>query len=121
MSRKKILAADDAAAILYDKAVVGGAFDVTTVSSGEEMLGRVRADRPDLVLVDSEMRGIDGVEACRRLRADPGTREIPVILVTSQSQAEYLEQAFVNGCTDYVIKPINEDELLLKVRSYLGE
>jgi CheY-like chemotaxis protein len=115
MSRKKILAVDVSATIL------GGAFDVTTALSGEEILGRARADRPDLVLIDSETPGIDGIEACRRLRADQGTRGLPIILVTSHSEAEYLERAFVNGCTDYVIKPINQNELLLKVRSYLGE
>ncbi len=121
MPRKKVLAIDDSAAILGEKAVIARAFDVTIAASGEEILGCVRSDRPDLVLIDAEMPGIDGVEACRRLRADPGTSEIPIILVTSHSEAEYLEGAFVSGCTDYVLKPINENELLLKVRSYLGE
>jgi CheY-like chemotaxis protein len=77
--------------------------------------------KPAVVLIDEEMLGIDGVEVCRQLRADPSTREIPIILVTSHSEAEYLEEAFVSGCTDYVIKPINKNELLTKVRSYLGD
>jgi CheY-like chemotaxis protein len=77
--------------------------------------------KPAVVLIDEEMLGIDGVEVCRRLRADPSTREIPIILVSSHSEAEYLEEAFVSGCSDHVIKPINENELLTKVRSYLGD
>jgi CheY-like chemotaxis protein len=71
--------------------------------------------------MDLEMPGIDGFETCRRLRAQAATRATPIILVTSHNEAQSLEGAFVHGCTDYVIKPIDEDELLLKVRSYLGE
>jgi CheY-like chemotaxis protein len=122
MSRKKILAVQDSATTLpLEKAGLGRAVDVTTAGSGEEILGRARADRPDLVLIDSEMPELDWVEACRRLRSDPDAGEVPIILVTSHSEAEYLERAFISGCTDYVIKPVNENELLVKVRSYLGE
>jgi CheY-like chemotaxis protein len=122
MSRKKILAVDDSETILLiEKAILGRVFDVMTAGSGEESLGRARTDRPDLVLMDLELPGMNGFEACRRLRAEPDTRETPIILVTSHSEVESLEGAFLHGCTDYVIKPINGDELLLKVRSYLGE
>ena len=122
MARKKILAVDDSeTTLLVETAILGGAFEVVTARSGEESLGRARVEPPDLVLMDLEMPGIDGLETCRRLRAEPRTRETPIIMVTSHSEAECLEGAFVHGCTDYVIKPINEGELLLKVRSYLGE
>ena len=122
MARKKILAVDDSmTALEIERAILGKTFEVTTASSGEESIGRARQERPDLVLMDLEMPGIDGFEACRRLRAEAATSATPIILVTSHSEAESLEGAFVHGCTDYVIKPINGDELLLKVRSYLGE
>jgi CheY-like chemotaxis protein len=71
--------------------------------------------------MDLEMPGIDGFETTRRLRESPAMSDTPIILVTSHSEAESLEGAFLHGCTDYVIKPIDGDELLLKVRSYLGE
>jgi two-component system cell cycle response regulator len=122
MRRKKILAVDDSrTALLVEKAILEVSFDVVTASSGEESLGRAATEAPDLVLMDLEMPGISGLEACRRLRAEPSTSTTPIILVTSHSEAESLEGAFLHGCTDYVIKPIDEDELLLKVRSYLGE
>jgi CheY-like chemotaxis protein len=122
MPRKKILAVDDSQTILLlERAILGPAFDVVTANTGEDGVGAAMAEPPDLVLMDLEMPGISGLEATRRLRAQPSTRATPIILVTSHSEAESLEGAFVNGCTDYVIKPINEDELLLKVRSYLGE
>ena len=122
MPRKKILAVDDSQTILLlERTILGSAFDVVTAASGEDGVGRAMAEPPDLVLMDLEMPGISGFEATRRLRAQPSTRKTPIILVTSHSEAESLEGAFVNGCTDYVIKPIDQDELLLTVRSYLGE
>jgi len=122
MARKKILAVDDSmTALEIERAILGKAFEVTTASSGEESIGRARQERPDLVLMDLEMPGIDGFEACRRLRAEAQTRTTPIILVTSHSEQECLESAFISGCNDYVIKPINADELLVKVRSYIGE
>jgi two-component system, OmpR family, alkaline phosphatase synthesis response regulator PhoP len=122
MRRKKILAVDDSKTILLvEQAILGPRFDVVTASSGEEGLGRASADPPDLILVDLEMPGIDGFETARRLRSSPLTSETPIILVTSHSEGAALEGAFLHGCTDYVIKPIDGDELLLKVSSYLGE
>jgi two-component system alkaline phosphatase synthesis response regulator PhoP len=122
MRRKKILAVDDSQTILLvERAILASSFDVVTAASGEEGLGRAETESPDLVLVDLEMPGIDGFETTRRLRSSPGTSSTPIILVTSHSEAESLEGAFLHGCTDYVIKPIDGDELLLKVRSYLGE
>jgi CheY-like chemotaxis protein len=122
MRRKKILAVDDSQTILLvERAILGPTFDVVTANSGEEGLGRASAEAPDLVLMDLEMPGIDGFETTRRLRESPAMSDTPIILVTSHSEAESLEGAFLHGCTDYVIKPIDGDELLLKVRSYLGE
>jgi CheY-like chemotaxis protein len=122
MPRKKILAVDDSETILMvEKTILGSTFDIVTAASGEESLGRARLEPPDLVLMDFEMPGINGAEACRRLRADPTMRGTPIILVTSHSEADCLEGAFLSGCTDFVIKPIDGDELLLKVRGYLDE
>jgi PleD family two-component response regulator len=122
MPRKRILAVDDSQTILLqERAILTPTFDVVTAKSGEDGVGAAIAEPPDLVLMDLEMPGISGFEATRRLRAQASTRTTPIILVTSHSEAESLEHAFVHGCTDYVIKPIDEDELLLKVRSYIGE
>jgi CheY-like chemotaxis protein len=122
MPRKKILAVDDSETVLMvEKTILGPTFDIVTAASGEESIGRARVESPDLVLMDFEMPGISGAETCRRLRAEPRLRTTPIILVTSHSEADCLEDAFLSGFTDFVIKPIDGDELLLKVRGYLDE
>jgi DNA-binding response OmpR family regulator len=80
-----------------------------------------RAERPDLILMDLVMPKLDGFEACKRLRADQATKDIPVIMVTTRGEAENMELAFGCGVNDYVTKPINGLELLAKVKSHLGE
>jgi len=65
------------------------------------------------------MPKMNGIEACRELRRHPETALIPVIMVTTRSEMDYVESAFVHGCTDYVTKPVSAVELMAKVRSYL--
>jgi CheY-like chemotaxis protein len=122
MDRKTILAVDDSeTALALERAIIGPSFTVMMARSGEEAVARARAHRPHLVLMDFEMPGIDGLQAARELRALPGMSTTPIILVTSHSEAACLEAAFRAGCTDYVIKPVEESELMLKIRTYLGQ
>jgi phosphoserine phosphatase RsbU/P len=73
----------------------------------------------DLVLLDIMMPGIDGIEACARIRSEPRYSSTPIIMVTSLADADSLANAFVAGATDYITKPINRTELLARVRSAL--
>jgi len=73
----------------------------------------------DLVLLDIMMPGIDGIEACARIRSEPRYSSVPIIMVTSLADADSLANAFVAGATDYITKPINRIELLARVRSAL--
>jgi CheY-like chemotaxis protein len=123
MSRKKILLVDDSNTILMVERMLlmKGPYDVVTASNGEEAIATAFSERPDLILMDVVMPKMDGFEAVRRIRLQDGTRDTPVIMVTTRSEAQNVENGFESGCNDYVTKPINGTEFLSKLRSYLGE
>jgi diguanylate cyclase (GGDEF)-like protein/PAS domain S-box-containing protein len=87
--------------------------------SGEMALRSARAKPPDLVLMDIVMPGMDGIEACRRLKADPSTAGIPVLFISALSTVEEKLRAFEAGGEDYVVKPIEEPEVLARVATHL--
>lgn len=94
-------------------------YAVTPATSGAEALDGVRVQVPDLILLDLMMPGMDGLEACRRLKADPLTEQIPVIFLTASNEMEHLVKGFEAGAVDYVTKPFNAPELLARVRTHL--
>jgi len=121
----RILAVDDSEDARDIMAVTlssGGYEDVTFATSGEEALARLaqrtgpQADI-DLVLLDVVMPGMDGIELCARIRADPVHADLPILMVSSLSDADSLSQAFIAGANDYVTKPIHRLELLARIRS----
>jgi putative two-component system response regulator len=94
-------------------------FRVLVAEDGEDGLESARAGRPDLILLDAMMPGIDGYETCRRLKADPRTLDIPVIFLTALSQTEQKLAGFDAGGADYVTKPLQHKELLARIRTQL--
>ena len=89
--------------------------------SGERALKLAAAEpKPDLVLLDIMMPGMDGYEVCRRLKADAATHEIPVIFLTAKTQVEDESRGFEVGCVDYVTKPISPPIVLARVRTHLA-
>ena len=92
-------------------------YDVLTALDGESALRSVVRDGPDLVLLDVNMPGIDGVEVCRRLKADPATRLIPVVLIATLTASEDRVRGIDAGADDYLAKPPVIAELEARVRS----
>jgi diguanylate cyclase (GGDEF)-like protein len=100
--------------------------DVLSVSSGEEALGLLgqggaSANGPpvDVIIMDVEMPGLDGIETCRRLKGTPHLRDLPVLIVTGNPQEETLAAAFAAGASDFLAKPVQVTELLARLRSAL--
>src|SRR5580692_6163578 len=92
---------------------------VRTASDGAEALRLVRADPPDLLIMDVMMPHVDGFEACRTIKHDPTMRLIPVVLVTALDDTASRIRGFEAGADDFVSKPFNHHELLARVRSLL--
>lgn len=78
-------------------------------------------EKPDLILMDVTMPRMSGLEACRALKEQPATSQIPVILMTTRSEKSVVEQAYVSGCSDFMTKPVDETKLMALLKTHLGE
>ena len=92
---------------------------VSTAADGFEALAKIETERPDIVLLDVMMPGLDGFETCRRIKADPAIAHIPVVIVTALDDVDDLVKGFEAGADDYLTKPFNGLELLARVRLQL--
>lgn len=94
-------------------------YRVLTAEDGDTALAVLRQKRPDLLLLDLMIPGVDGIEICRRIRADPSIRAMPVIMVTAKGEESDVVLGLGVGADDYVIKPFSPRELLARVRAAL--
>jgi PleD family two-component response regulator len=117
----RILIADDnpQGVELLEAYLSDGEYEIRTAADGEETLKQVADWHPDVILLDIMMPKISGFEVCKRLRADPATRGIAVLMITALDQPSDVDRALDAGTDDFVRKPINKSELLLRVRSAL--
>ena len=96
-------------------------YEIMEAESGEQALEAVAKQRPDLILMDIQLPGMDGYEATRQIKADPGLRSITIIAVTSYALSGEEQKARAAGCDEYVPKPYSPRQLLAKIRQYLPE
>jgi two-component system cell cycle response regulator DivK len=94
-------------------------YRVIEAVTGEEGVASAETHRPDLILMDVQLPGLDGYEATRRIKANPALSQTPVIIVTSYALSGDDVKAFEAGCDAYVSKPFSPRELLAKVREYV--
>ena len=117
----RVLVVDDTPAnidVLIDM-LGDGEFEVMVATSGAQALDVVAAQRPDLLLLDVRMPGMDGFETYRRLRAMEELASLPVLFVTAEGEAEMAAKASALGGVDYVTKPFRKEVLLALIRSHL--
>ena len=120
MAQKKILVVDDTewnrdliVQLLEDEYIVLQAVD------GEDGVKKTAQEKPDLILMDLGMPVMDGWEATRKIKANPDLKHIPIIAVTSHAMVGDEIQAREAGCDDYLPKPVDEDELMKKIKKFL--
>ncbi|WP_026352854.1 response regulator [Solimonas variicoloris] len=93
---------------------------VIEATSGQDALERVKSEKPDVVIMDVVMPGVNGFQATRTLSKDPGTAHIPVIVVSSKNQETDRVWALRQGAREYLVKPVKESDLLAKIKTVLG-
>ncbi|HUC54747.1 MAG TPA: response regulator [Candidatus Cybelea sp.] len=124
MSSKKILLVDDSCtARLVNRMIFSQKSNYVLISAvdGKEAVERAKREKPDLILMDIVMPRMTGLEACRVLKKDKDTQKIPVILLTTRGEEQYVQEGYASGCSDYLTKPVNDGELLDLLKAYLGE
>jgi DNA-binding response OmpR family regulator len=120
MNKKILLVDDSPTAILWQRMILEeDRYEIVVASDGEEGLRLARVERPDLVLLDVTMPRMNGFETLRALRADDDLRDTPIIMVTTRGGTPDIMEGYALGCSEYVTKPLDGAELLMKVRSYL--
>lgn len=119
MPIQKILVVDDSPTERYflTDILVKNGFSVSTAENGEEALLKVKADKPQLILMDVVMPGQNGFQITRAISKDPETQDVPIIICTSKGQETDRIWGLRQGARDYIVKPIDPQELLSKIAS----
>ncbi|KYF69615.1 hybrid sensor histidine kinase/response regulator [Sorangium cellulosum] len=116
-----LLVDDDPGSLkLLSEALAGQHLSLAVAIDGEMALRQIRREAPDLVLLDARMPGLDGFEVCRRLKADPATRDVPILFTTVLADTASRVRALELGAVDYLSKPFVREELLARVRTQLA-
>jgi two-component system cell cycle response regulator DivK len=117
---KKILVVEDNEANIYLIRFILSSvgYEVLEARSGEEGVERARKEKPDLVIMDIQLPGIDGLEATRRIRASEIDGKIPIVALTSYAMVGDREKALAAGCTGYIEKPINPETFIAEIEKY---
>jgi twitching motility two-component system response regulator PilH len=120
MPIQKILLVDDSKTELHvlSELLTKKGFQVRTAENGEEAMRRLQEERPDLILMDVVMPGQNGFQLTRAITRDPAFANVPVIICTSKNQETDRVWGLRQGARDYVVKPVNPEELLSKIKAF---
>lgn len=123
MAKGRILVVDDEIYIVHilDFSLGMEGYEVLTALDGEQALEKARAEKPDLVVLDIMMPKLDGYETCKMLKADPNTRDIPVILLSAKGRNVDQKIGFEVGADDYITKPFSPRKLVERINAILGQ
>jgi CheY-like chemotaxis protein len=105
---------------MLSRRLIRRGYEVVLAVDGEEGIAAAKAEKPDLILMDMSLPVMDGWEATRRLKAEPGTQAIPVLGLTAHSMASDRERVLAAGCDDYDTKPVDLPRLLQKIEALLS-
>ena len=122
MKKGKVLVVDDEVNItqILEFSIGAEGFDVMTAQNGEEAIEKARREQPDLIILDIMMPKIDGYEACRILKANPLTKNIPVVLLTAKGRDIDKRLGMEVGATDYIVKPFSPNKLIERINQLLS-
>ncbi len=122
MKRGKVLVVDDEINItqILEFSIGAEGYEVISASNGEEAIEKARSEQPDLIILDIMMPRIDGYEACRILKANPVTKNIPVLLLTAKGRDIDKRLGYEVGATDYIVKPFSPNKLIDRIHKLLS-
>ncbi len=123
MAKAKILYVEDHQGNIYvmEKRLKRWGYEAVVAMDGQSALAMARTHKPDLILMDIQLPGINGLEATRQIKADPETEGIPVIAVSSYAMYDDRAKALEAGCDGYFSKPVDFHELRIRIKSLIGE
>ena len=121
MARGKVLVVDDEEYIQHILNFSFGAegYEVITAADGEEAVTIAKSEKPDIIVLDIMMPKMDGYEACKQIKADPQTQNIPVILLTAKGREVDRKLGAEAGADDYVVKPFSPGRLIERVEGFI--
>jgi CheY-like chemotaxis protein len=120
---KRILLVDDSSTSRMASRMLlanRGSYVLTSACDGAEGVEKAIAERPDLILMDIEMPRMNGLQACKLLKQNKATRNIPVILLSMRGEDSFVKQGYASGCADFLAKPMKERELMAAIERHLG-
>jgi len=120
MNKKILIIEDDPSTLrLIRYTLQQEGYQVLTASNGLEGLRKAKSEEPDLIILDAVLPGVDGFEICRRLRAEPQTAKLPILMVSAKARAIDKATGLKVGADDYITKPWHRPELVTKIAAML--
>lgn len=121
MNPTVLLVDDTKTVLMFEKMLLAGTgFNIDMAQSGMQALEKLDERKPDIILLDIMMPGMNGIEFCRRVRESERFSDIPIIIVTTKGEDEIRQLAFAAGCNDFITKPLTKTELLEKINEHLA-